>query len=291
MTLPTFDTSLSAYLREIQRYPLLSFEDEQNFAQRWRDSRDSKAFEQLIGSHLRLVVKLAKKAGGYGLQMADLIAEGNIGLIEAARKFDPDRGNRFSTYAMWWIRAAIQRYVLDNASVVRLGTTAGQKKLFFNLRRLKGELGQFDDDNLSNDAVTSIAERLGVRADEVIMMNGRLSRKDYSLNAAVTQEGETNWQDTLVDESVDVEAELIGSDELSHHREYLRHGLGVLNDRERDILVHRRLKDDRDTLATLGDKYGVSRERIRQIEEVAFGKLKRAILKDCPVDNSSSGAS
>ena len=128
MTLPTFDTSLSAYLREMQRYPLLSFEDEQNFARQWRDSRDSKAFEQLIGSHLRLVVKLAKKAGGYGLQMADLIAEGNIGLIEAARKFDPDRGHRFSTYAMWWIRAAIQRYVLDNASVVRLGTTAGQKK-------------------------------------------------------------------------------------------------------------------------------------------------------------------
>ena len=285
MTLPTFDTSLSAYLREIQRYPLLSFEDEQNFARQWRDGRDSNAFEQLIGSHLRLVVKLAKKSGGYGLQMADLIAEGNIGLIQAARKFDPDRGNRFSTYAMWWIRAAIQRYVLDNASVVRLGTTAGQKKLFFNLRRLKGELGQFDDDNLSNDAVTSIAERLGVRADEVITMNGRLSRKDYSLNATVTQEGETNWQDTLVDESVDVEAELIGSDELSHQREYLQHGLDVLNDRERDILIHRRLTDDRETLATLGDKYGVSRERIRQIEEAAFVKLKKAILKDCPVDN------
>ena len=285
MTLPTFDTSLSAYLREMQRYPLLSFEDEQNFARQWRDSRDSKAFEQLIGSHLRLVVKLAKKAGGYGLQMADLIAEGNIGLIEAARKFDPDRGHRFSTYAMWWIRAAIQRYVLDNASVVRLGTTAGQKKLFFNLRRLKGELGQFDDDNLSNDAMTSIAERLGVRADEVIMMNGRLSRKDYSLNAPVTQEGETNWQDTLVDDSMDVEAELIGSDELSHQRQYLQHGLDVLNDRERDILIHRRLKDDRKTLATLGDKYGVSRERIRQIEEAAFGKLKKAILRDCPVDH------
>ena len=285
MTLPTFDTSLSAYLREIQRYPLLSFEDEQNFARRWRDNRDSQAFEQLIGSHLRLVVKLAKKAGGYGLQMADLIAEGNIGLLEAARKFDPDRGNRFSTYAMWWIRAAIQRYVLDNASVVRLGTTAGQKKLFFNLRRLKGELGQFDDDNLSNDAVSSIAERLGVRADEVIMMNGRLSRKDYSLNAPVTQEGKTNWQETLVDESVDVEADLIGNDEISHYRNYLQHGLGMLNDRERDILIHRRLKDDRETLATLGDKYGVSRERIRQIEEAAFCKLKKAILKDCPADN------
>ena len=285
MTLPTFDTSLSAYLREMQRYPLLSFEDEQNFARQWRDSSDSKAFEQLIGSHLRLVVKLAKKAGGYGLQMADLIAEGNIGLIEAARKFDPDRGHRFSTYAMWWIRAAIQRYVLDNASVVRLGTTAGQKKLFFNLRRLKGELGQFDGDNLSNDAMTSIAERLGVRADEVIMMNGRLSRKDYSLDAPVTQEGETNWQDTLVDDSMDVEAELIGSDELSHQRQYLQHGLDVLNDRERDILIHRRLKDDRKTLATLGDKYGVSRERIRQIEEAAFGKLKKAILRDCPVDH------
>ena len=285
MKLPTFDTSLSAYLREIQRYPLLSFEDEQNFARQWRDGRDSNAFDQLIGSHLRLVVKLAKKAGGYGLQMADLIAEGNIGLIEAARKFDPDRGNRFSTYAMWWIRAAIQRYVLDNASVVRLGTTAGQKKLFFNLRRLKGELCQFDDDNLSNDAVTSIAERLGVRSDEVIMMNGRLSRKDYSLNAPVTQERETNWQDTLVDDSVDVEAALIGSDELSHQREYLQHGLAVLNDRERDILIQRRLTDDRETLATLGDKYGVSRERIRQIEEAAFGKLKKAILKDCPADN------
>tara|TARA_B100000029_G_scaffold219093_1_gene216833 strand:+ start:1578 stop:2429 length:852 start_codon:yes stop_codon:yes gene_type:complete len=278
MALPTFDTSLSTYLREIQRYPLLSLEAEQDLARRWRDKNDPAAFEQLIGSHLRLVVKLAKKAGGYGLQMADLIAEGNIGLIDAARKFDPDHGNRFSTYAIWWIRAAIQRYVLGNSSVVRLGTTAGQKKLFFNLRRLKGELGEFDDDNISGEAVTSIAERLGVHADEIIDMNGRLSRNDYSLNATVAQDGEMNWQDTLVDESVDVEADLVGRDELHHHRVYLQRGLSELNERERDILVRRRLTEDRKTLADLSEEYGVSRERIRQIEVAAFNKLKKSVL-------------
>lgn len=285
MALPTPDSSLSTYLREIQRYPLLSAEEEQDIARKWRDAPDAKAFEKLIGSHLRLVVKFAKKAGGYGLQIADLIAEGNIGLIEAARKFDPDRGNRFSTYAIWWIRAAIQRYVLNNASVVRLGTTAGQKKLFFNLRRLKGQLGEFDDDSISSGAVTSIAEILGVRADEVIDMNGRLSRNDYSLNATVSQEGQMDWQETLVDESVDVETEVTVSDELSHRREYLRRGLGVLSDRERDILIHRRLKDDRETLATLSHKHGVSRERIRQIEVAAFDKLKKAMLATCPVNH------
>ena len=212
MPLPSPDTGLSAYLRDIRRYPLLSAEEERRLAYRWQESGDSAAFEQLIGSHLRLVVGLAKKARGYGLQTADLIAEGNIGLIEAARRFDPDRGNRFSTYAIWWIRAAIQHYVLDNASVVRLGTTAGQKKLFFNLSRLKGELGEFDDDNISSDVVISIAERLGVRADEVIDMNGRLARGDYSLNVPVTQQGETNWQDLLADESVDMEAEIADDD-------------------------------------------------------------------------------
>ena len=210
--------------------------------------------------------------------MEDFIAAGNIGLIKAARKFDPDRGTRFSTYAMWWIRAEIQRYLLDNSSVVRLGTTATQKKLFFNLRRVKAELGQFDDDNLSNEAVTSIAERLGVHADEVIMMNGRLSRKDYSLNAAGAQEGETTWQDTLVDESVDMEGDLVEFDELRQQRALLHQRLGELGGRERDILVRRRLTDDRKTLAELGEEYGVSHERIRQIEVAAFNKLKKAVL-------------
>ena len=279
MPLPSPDTGLSAYLRDIRRYPLLSAEEERRLAHRWQESGDSAAFEQLIGSHLRLVVGLAKKARGYGLQTADLIAEGNIGLIEAARRFDPDRGNRFSTYAIWWIRAAIQRYVLDNASVVRLGTTAGQKKLFFNLSRLKGELGEFDDDNISSDAVISIAERLGVRADEVIDMNGRLARGDYSLNVPVTQQGETNWQDLLADESVDMEAEIADDDELSHRRAYVWRGLSELSDRERDILVRRRLNDDHETLAVLSQEYGVSRERIRQIEMAALNKLKKAVSR------------
>ena len=279
MTLPTFDSSHSAYLSDIKRYPLLTIEEEQDYARRWRDNRDSIAFEQLIGSHLRLVVKLARKAGGSGPQMEDFIAAGNIGLIKAARKFDPDRGTRFSTYAMWWVRAEIQHYLLDNSSVVRLGTTATQKKLFFNLRRVKAELGQFDDDNLSDEAVTSIAERLGVRADEVIMMNGRLSRKDSSLNAAVAQEGETTWQDTLVDESVDMEGDLVEFDELRQQRALLHQRLGELGGRERDILVRRRLTDDRETLAELGEEYGVSRERIRQIEVAAINKLKKAVLR------------
>ena len=282
MSLPIIDTSLFRYLREIQKYPILSFDEEQDLARRWRGQGDARAFELLVGSHLRLVVKLAKKAGGYGLQIADLIAEGNIGLLEAGRKFDPDRGNRFSTYAIWWIRASIQRYVLNNASVVRMGTTAGQKRLFFNVKRLKSELGEFDDDSISNNAVTSIAERLGVRADEVIDMNGRLSRGDYSLNATVSDESQTDWQETLVDDSMDQESELIWTDERRHRREQLQYGLEFLSDRERDILIQRRLVDDRETLATLGTKYGVSRERIRQIEVAAFGKLKKAMLSSSP---------
>jgi RNA polymerase sigma-32 factor len=211
--------------------------------------------------------------------LTDLIAEGNIGLIEAARKFDLERGNRFSTYAIWWIRAAIQRYVLDNASIVRLGTTAGQKKLFFNLRRLKAARGEFDDDTISEEAVDSVAHVLGVRRDEVVDMNARLARNHYSLNAAVSEDGQIDWQDTLVDESPDQEEQLIDEDQTAWRRVLLRDGLAQLSDRERDILVRRRIDEDHRTLADLSKKYGVSRERIRQIEVAAYGKLRQAMLE------------
>lgn len=272
-------SSLSRYLREIRAYPMLSPEEERDLAERWQRSGDEAALDRLVGSHLRLVVKLAKRARGYGLPLTDLIAEGNIGLIEAARKFDPERGNRFSTYAIWWIRAAIQRYVLDNASIVRLGTTAGQKKLFFNLRRLKAARGEFDDDTISEEAVDSVAHVLGVRRDEVVDMNARLARNHYSLNAAVSEDGQIDWQDTLVDESPDQEEQLIDEDQTAWRRVLLRDGLAQLSDRERDILVRRRIDEDHRTLADLSKKYGVSRERIRQIEVAAYGKLRQAMLE------------
>jgi RNA polymerase sigma-32 factor len=272
-------TDLERYLKEVARYPLLDVEAERALAERWRDHQDEAAARALIGSHLRLVVKIARGFRGYGLPFNDLIAEGNVGLVQALAKFDPERGFRFATYAMWWIRAAIQEFVLHNRSLVKMGTTAAQKKLFFNLRRLKSQLGQIGEGDLPPAAVVKIAQELGVTEDDVVQMNRRLAASDHSLATPVSADGDREWQDTLVAEDDDQETVLAEASELAWRRGLLAEGLQVLNERERHILAERRLKDEPKTLEDLSQIYGVSRERVRQIEARAFEKLRQAMLE------------
>jgi RNA polymerase sigma-32 factor len=269
---------LDWYLEQARQFPMLSPEDERRLAERWKSERDAAAARQLLGSHLRLVVKIARGFGGYGLPLGELIAEGNVGLMQALDKFEPERGFRFSTYAMWWIRAAIQEYVLHNRSLVKMGTTAAQKKLFFNLGRLKRELGEFGEGDLAPDAVASIAEELEVGEDEVVEMNRRLAGRDKSLTAPMREGGETEWQDLLVAEGQDQESLVADSSELAWRRDLLAEGLQTLNERERHILTERRLRDEPMTLEGLSSVYKVSRERVRQIEARAFEKLQKAML-------------
>jgi len=269
---------LDRYFEEVRRFPLLDADEERRLAELWRDARDQDAARQLIGSHLRLVVKIARGFGGYGLPLGDLIAEGNVGLMQALDKFEPERGFRFATYAMWWIRAAIQEHILHNRSLVKMGTTAAQKKLFFNLRRLKSRLAELGDGDLAPDSVTSIARDLQVSEDEVIAMNRRLAAGDQSLSAPLRSDGETEWQDMLVDDDQDQEELIADASELGWRRGLLEQGMQALNERERHILSERRLKDDPMTLEDLSRIYGVSRERVRQIEARAFEKLQRAML-------------
>lgn len=270
---------MTDYQQQIRAYPILDADREQKLARRWRDHGDVEARDQLIGSHLRLVVKMARGLSGYGLPLNDLIAEGNLGLIEAANRFDPDRQVRFATYAIWWIRAALHAYVMRNASIVRIGTTAAQKRLFFNLRRAKAELGELGGGDLSSDSAGAIAERLGVSVDEVTDMNNRMSGFDHSLNAQLTTDGETERLELLVDDSEDQEIRYAEAEEMSHRRDLMREALSKLKPREQDILIQRRLRDERATLGDLSTKYGVSRERIRQIEVNAFGKLQKTMLE------------
>jgi RNA polymerase sigma-32 factor len=272
-------TDLERYLKDVARYPLLDVDAERALAERWRDQRDEAAARDLVGSHLRLVVKIARGFRGYGLPFNDLIAEGNVGLVQALAKFDPDRGFRFATYAMWWIRAAIQEYVLHNRSLVKMGTTAAQKKLFFNLRRMKSQLGEIGEGDLPPAAVVKIAQELGVTEDDVVQMNRRLAASDHSLAAPVSSEGDREWQDTLVAEDDDQETVVAEASELAWRRGLLEEGLQVLNARERHILAERRLKDQPKTLEDLSQIYGVSRERVRQIEARAFEKLRHAMLE------------
>jgi RNA polymerase sigma-32 factor len=270
-------TDLARYLEEIRKFPLLTVELEQDLSRRWRAERDPEAARMLVGSHLRLVVKAARGYLGYGLPLEDLIAEGNVGLMQALDKFDPDRGFRLATYAMWWIRAAIQEYILHQHSLVKLGTTAAQKKLFFNLRRLKAQLRELEDGDLSPETVKSIAEDLNVPETEVIEMNRRLGSGDYSLNTGIATDSETEWQDLLVEEGVNQETRIVEADERVRRHHLLEQGLERLTDRERDILSERRLRDNPLTLDDLSKRYGVSRERVRQIEVRAFDKLQKAI--------------
>jgi RNA polymerase sigma-32 factor len=272
-------TDVEHYLQEALRFPLLDPADERAFAERWRDSQDPEAARQLLGSHLRLVFKIARGFRGYGLPLGDLVAEGNVGLMQALSKFDPERGFRFATYAMWWIRAAIQEYVLHNRSLVKMGTTAAQKRLFFNLRRIKSELCEFGDGDLAPAVVTKIASELSVTESEVIEMNRRLGGSDQSLSAPLGADEDTEWQDMLVAERSDQEAIVAETSELTWRRELLGKGLQALNERERHILSERRLTEGPKTLEDLSQVYGVSRERIRQIEARAFEKLQKAMLK------------
>ncbi|MBN42361.1 MAG: RNA polymerase factor sigma-32 [Alphaproteobacteria bacterium] len=275
----TPEGNLSRYLHEIRKFPMLEHEQEFMAAKRWIEHDDVDAAHQLVTSHLRLVAKIAMGYRGYGLPVAELISEGNVGLMQAVKKFDPDRGFRLSTYAMWWIRAAIQEYILHSWSLVKMGTTAAQKKLFFNLRRMKGQLKAFDEGDLPPEQVQHIAKELSVTENDVVQMNRRLAGPDGSLNAPLRKDGESDgeWMDWLVDESDSHEIELAEQDELEKRRDLLNQAMKSLNERERHILTERRLRDDPVTLEGLSQEYDISRERVRQIEVRAFEKLQKAM--------------
>jgi len=269
--------NLARYLQEIRKFPMLQPEEEYMLAKRWREHGDPDAAHRLVTSHLRLVAKIAMGYRGYGLPLSELISEGNVGMMQAVKRFDPERGFRLATYAMWWIRAAIQEYILHSWSLVKMGTTAAQKKLFFNLRKLKGQMQAIEEGDLSPEQVKKIATRLGVPEEEVVNMNRRLAAPDSSLNAPVKAEGDMEWQDWLVDESPNQEAKLGESQEMGQRKQMLAGALKQLTDRERHIIVERRLIDEPKTLEDLSSKYGISRERVRQIEVRAFDKLQKAM--------------
>jgi RNA polymerase sigma-32 factor len=269
--------NLARYLQEIRKFPMLSPEEEYALAKRWQEKGDLEAAHKLVTSHLRLVAKIAMGYRGYGLPLGELISEGNVGMMQAVKRFDPDRGFRLATYAMWWIRAAIQEYILHSWSLVKMGTTAAQKKLFFNLRRLKGEMQAIDDGDLKPEQVAKIAKDLDVPEQDVIQMNRRLAASDHSLNAPVRLDSEGEWQDWLVDESDNQEVELAEREDMGKRKALLANALKTLNERERHILIERRLKDEPTTLEDLSHQYGISRERVRQIEVRAFEKLQRAM--------------
>jgi RNA polymerase sigma-32 factor len=274
------ERSLSRYLQEIHKFPLLSPQEEQSLARRWRDTQDIAAVHQLVTSHLRLVAKIAVGYRGYGLPVGELISEGNAGMVQAARRFDPDRGFRLATYAMWWIRAAIQEHVLHSWSLVKMGTTGAQKKLFFNLRRLKGQMQAIDGGDLQPEQVARIADILDVPKKDVISMNRRLATPDYSLNAPLHQDSEGEWQDWLGDESDSQETSIGEQEELSGRKTLLVSALKVLDERERHIINERRLKDNPATLEELSLQCHISRERVRQIEVRAFEKLQKAMKSE-----------
>ncbi|GEO81239.1 RNA polymerase sigma factor RpoH [Pararhodospirillum oryzae] len=265
--------NLVRYLQEIRKFPMLAPDEEYQLACRLRRDGDTGAAHRLVTSHLRLVAKIALGYRGYGLPLAEVISEGNVGLMQAVRRFDPERGFRLATYAMWWIRASIQEYILHSWSLVKMGTTAAQKKLFFNLRKMKGQLQVMEEGDLSPETVTVIATRLGVPEQDVVSMNRRMGCPDHSLNAPVRADAEGEWQDWLVDEGDDQETRLGDSQELGQRRELLGQALATLNERERDILTQRRLRETPVTLEDLSRHYGISRERVRQIEVRAFEKL------------------
>jgi len=270
---------LSRYLSEIRKFPLLEPEEEYMFAKRWREHEDPEAARRLVTSHLRLVAKIAMGYRGYGLPLSEIVAEGNVGLMQAVKRFEPDRGFRLATYAMWWIRAAIQEYILRSWSQVKMGTTAAQKKLFFNLRKAKSHIGAIEEGDMRPEQVREIADKLAVPEEEVVNMNRRLSAPDSSLNAPLRSDSESEWQDWLVDEGLDQETRLADAEEMGERHDLLTSALGELTDRERDIIEARRLRDDPATLEELSQKYGVSRERVRQIEVRAFEKLQQQMKR------------
>ncbi|MGQ5702500.1 RNA polymerase sigma factor RpoH [Sandaracinobacteroides sp. A072] len=274
------DASLNRYLAEIRKFPLLAPEEEYMLAKRWREHEDPEAATRLVTSHLRLVAKIAMGYRGYGLPVAELIAEGNIGLMQGVKKFEPERGFRLATYAMWWIKASIQEYILRSWSLVKIGTTAAQKKLFFNLRRMKGKLQALEDGDLHPDDLKKIATDLGVAEEEVVNMNRRMAKGgDTSLNAPLREDGEGEWQDWLTDDSPTQDVLVAEKQEAGIRHDLLREAMLSLNDRERHILTQRRLVDEPQTLEDLSQEYGISRERVRQIEVRAFEKLQKEMLR------------
>ena len=278
-TLPALnsDSGLSRYLSEIRKFPMLEPEEEFMLAKAWREHEDSEAAHRMVTSHLRLVAKIAMGYRGYGLPISEVISEGNVGLMQAVKRFDPDRGFRLATYAMWWIRAAIQEYILHSWSLVKIGTTAAQKKLFFNLRKVKGQLKAIEEGDLPPETVKEIATRLSVPENDVVDMNRRLSSHDHSLNAPLRIDGDGEWQDWLVDETESQETRLADDQEFGRRSKLLERAMGILNPRERRILVERRLKEEPATLDDLSKEFGISRERVRQIEVRAFEKIQRSI--------------
>src|SRR5450631_3685947 len=274
----TAESGLSKYLAEIRKFPMLEPQQEYMLARSWREHGDREAAHKLVTSHLRLVAKIAMGYRGYGLPISEVVSEGNAGLMQAVKRFEPDKGFRLATYAMWWIRASIQEYILRSWSLVKMGTTAAQKKLFFNLRKAKSQISAFEEGDLHPDQVRLIATKLGVLDEEVISMNRRLSGPDASLNAPLRSDSENEWQDWLEDkDAVSQETVLAESEEKSIRMGLLEEAMHELTDRERHILTERRLKDDPTTLEELATQYGVSRERVRQIEVRAFEKLQKAM--------------
>ena len=277
---------LSRYLSEIRKFPMLTKDEEYSLAKSWRDHQDTQAAHRLVTSHLRLVAKIAMGYRGYGLPIGEVISEGNVGLMQAVKKFEPEKGFRLATYAMWWIRASIQEYILRSWSLVKMGTTAHQKKLFFNLRKAKSQISALEEGDLRHEQVEYIATKLGVTSEEVISMNRRLSGPDASLNAPMRADGESEWQDWLADDNAESqETTLANSEEYGARMGLMQEAMKGLTDRERHILTQRRLKDDPTTLEDLATEYGVSRERVRQIEVRAFEKLQKGMLEAAKSQN------
>lgn len=268
------DTGLKRYLTEIRKFPLLAPEEEYMLAKRWKEHADPKAAHRLVTSHLRLVAKIAMGYRGYGLPVSEIVAEGNVGLMQAVKRFEPEKGFRLATYAMWWIRASIQEFILRSWSLVKIGTTSDQKKLFFNLRKAKSHINAIEDGDLSPEHVATLSEKLGVAPTEVVNMNRRLSAPDSSLNAPLRSESESEWQDWLADDTDDQETVLAESEELGERRQLLEAALGELPEREREIIRARKLAEEPATLEELSSRYGISRERVRQIEVRAFERLQ-----------------
>ena len=268
---------LSAYLAQIKKFPMLDAEEEYMLAKNWKEKGNLKSAEKLITSHLRLVAKIAMGYKGYGLPVNEMISEGNVGLMQAVKKFEPEKGFRLATYAMWWIKAAIQEYILRSWSLVKIGTTTAQKKLFFNLKKLKNQIAPRSEGDLRNEQVSEIANKLNVKEEEVVSMNRRLAGKEYSLNVPVGEDGD-QWQDWLVDKEMDQELKFAQQEEMNQRKDLLKDSIKMLNDREKEILYARRLTDNPLTLENLSKKYKISRERIRQIENKAFEKLQKHML-------------
>ncbi len=268
---------LSAYLTQIKKFPMLDAEDEYMLAKNWRTTGNLKSAEKLVTSHLRLVAKIAMGYKGYGLPVSDMISEGNVGLMQAVKKFKPEKGFRLATYAMWWIKASIQEYIMRSWSLVKIGTTTAQKKLFFNLKKLKNQIAPRSEGDLKDEHVNEIAKKLNVKKDEVVSMNRRLSGKEHSLNKPIGEDGD-EWQDWFADKEMDQELKFAQKEEMNQRKDLLKDSIKILNDREKEILYARRLNDEPTTLEDLSKKYKISRERIRQIENKAFEKVQKHMI-------------